>query len=186
MKPSDLRGLIQELLKANGFYSGKIDKDFGPLTFRALQDLDLALDVAPAEISDTSLHLVKASEFADPGDIHAFRQCKNEGGSDQQCFRVGDNGIGVWGDDTTVSTPMCALPPEIWKARWGPGNLARGQKVLVRVADRQVTCELRDTMPALAHITNHAGIDLNHFACEELGLHSPVLVTASWQWLVDV
>ena len=102
------------------------------------------------------VHEVMASSFADPGDVAAFRHCKAQGKSDQECFKVGDNGIGKWGDDTTVDTPMCALPPEDWEHF---GGAARGAKVLVKGNGRQVVCELCDTMPHKAHITNGAGID---------------------------
>lgn len=172
MKPSELRRHIQQLLADNGFDPGPIDGDFGVRTHAALNRLDLA--------QDSNVHRVKASSFADPADIAAFRRCKETGATDQACFRVGDNGIGLWGDDTTSPIPMCALPYEDWQERWG--GLARGKIVVVVANGRTVACQLRDTMPHRANIRNGAGIDLNPAACEALGLRPPIFVTAEWEW----
>ena len=123
---------------------------------------------------------VIASSFADPADVLAFRRAKLKGMTDQQAFKVGDNGIGCWGDDTTAPAPMCALPPEDWRPL---GKKARGAKVLVRANGKQVVCELRDTMPRKRNITNGAGIDLNPAACYALGLKPPVMVRAEWEFV---
>lgn len=124
------------------------------------------------------VHQVMASSFADPADVLAFRKCKAQGKSDQECFKVGDNGIGKWGDDTTADRPMCALPPDDWKALPNP----RGAKVIVRANGRTVECELRDTMPAKKNIKNGCGIDLNPAAVKALGLKPPIKISATWQW----
>lgn len=118
-----------------------------------------------------------ATSFADPADVAAFRKCKAQGKSDAQCFKVGDNGIGCWGDDTTAARPMCALPPEDWKPL---GKNARGAKVLVIVGYKSVLCELRDTMPARRNIKNGAVIDLNPAACKALGLTPPMKAHCAW------
>ena len=133
----------------------------------------------PAELN-RPVHRVKASSFADPADVRAFRRCKAQGKTDRECFKVGDDGMGKWGDDTTANRPMCALPPEDWRPL---GAKARGAKVRVVVNSRSVICELRDTMPAKRNIKNGAGIDLNPAACAGLGLRPPVLVAATWQWV---
>jgi len=126
----------------------------------------------------------KASSFADPADIARFRACKAKGGTDQQCFRVGDNGIGKWGDDTTANRPMCALPPEDWKARAAAtGREPRGMLVKVTAAGKSIVCELRDTMPRKANIKNGAGIDLNHAAVRAIGRRPPILIDCEWEWL---
>lgn len=123
---------------------------------------------------------VKASSFADPADISAFRRCKAAGKSDQECFKVGDNGLGKWGDDTTEgSGPSCALPPDDWQHLPTP----RRARVLVKANGRSVVCELRDTMPKKANIKNGAGIDLNPDACAALGLRPPIMADATWQWV---
>lgn len=125
---------------------------------------------------------VIASSFADPADIRRFRACKATGKSDRECFKVGDNGIGCWGDDTTQDKPMVALPPEDWKPL---GNRARGALVLVIAGKRTVLAELRDTMPRKANIKNGCGIDLNPAACEALGYEPPVKIAVTWQWVEE-
>lgn len=120
----------------------------------------------------------KASSFADPADVAAFRRCKAQGKSDQECFKVGDNGIGKWGDDTTGTTPMCALPPEDWQVFDNP----RGKRVEVQANGVTVICELRDTMPKRANIKNGAIIDLSPAAVAEIGKRPPLMIDAKWRW----
>ncbi len=120
-----------------------------------------------------------ASSFADPKDVAAFKRCKATGKSDQECFRVGDNGIGCWGDPTTGPVPMCALPPEDWRPL---GSAARGAKVAVTISRKTVVCELRDTMPARANIKNGAVIDLSPAAGAAFGLRPLFMVPCSWRW----
>lgn len=120
----------------------------------------------------------KASSFADPADVRAFRRCKAQGKSDQECFKVGDNGIGKWGTDTTLPRPMCALPREDWAHLERP----QGTIVLVEIGNTVIRAELQDTMPARANIKNGAIIDLNPAACAALGQTPPMLVEARWKW----
>lgn len=123
---------------------------------------------------------VKASSFADPRDVVAFKKCKATGKSDVACFAVGDNGIGAWGHNTAQDTaPMCALPREVW----GLAGKKGGARVQVRYRGVIVEGILGDTMPALANIRNGAGIDLNPAFAERLGLKSPFLVQGvEWRW----
>jgi len=157
----------------------------GPKTLReltALSTLPAGADwPGAASVPDEEgWHDVKASSFADPADVAAFRKCKGEGGSDTYCFGRGDNGVGKWGDDCAAgSGPACALPPEDW-AIWGAE--ARKKQVRVRVLGREVICELRDTMPHRTHITNGAGIDLNPDAVAAFGLRPPLMIAAAWRW----
>ncbi len=126
-------------------------------------------------------HTVKASSFADPADVRAFKRCKSNGGTDQECFKVGDNAIGAWGDDTSEgSGPSVALPPEDWEEFGKTG--AHFKKVQVRYGDKTVVAELKDTMPHKANIRNGAGIDMNPDTCRALGLEPPVLTKVSWRW----
>jgi len=120
----------------------------------------------------------KASSFADPADIAAFRRCKATGKSDQECFKVGDNGIGKWGADTTANIPMCALPPEDWQHLTKPA----GTRVEVTVGGKAVICQLQDTMPKRANIKNGAVIDLNAAAWKALGFTPPVMEPCVWRW----
>ncbi|HPA20742.1 MAG TPA: hypothetical protein PLU30_23545 [Verrucomicrobiae bacterium] len=138
-------------------------------------------------------HPVWASSFADPKDVAAFRRCKAQRShrtkdgklvihTDDYCFGLGDNGVGCWGDDTTGSDPMCALPPEDMTERWGSPKAARHRLVIVTANGRTVVCTLADRMPARRNIRNGCGIDLNPAACAALGLVPPIRVRATWRW----
>jgi hypothetical protein len=119
---------------------------------------------------------VYASSFADPRDGQRFRRCKKNGGSDNDCYKVGDSGIGCWDQDTSEgSGPSCALPPETMIDIWGSVEAAHNEKVFVECGERSVTCSIKDKMPHIRHITNGARIDLNPDACDALGLEPPVM-----------
>ncbi len=126
---------------------------------------------------------VLASSFADLADLRAYERCKAQGKPDRECFKVGDNGIGCWGDRTAQEEiPMCALPPEDMIARFGSVKAAKHARVRVTANGREVLCLLADRMPAKANITNGAGIDLNPAAAKQLALQPPFLVRARWEW----
>lgn len=165
----------------------------GPLTQQAWELLLRLPETAswPGIAPDTDAdgwHYVNASSFADPADVRTFRACKLRGRTDQYCFQVGDNGIGKWGDDCTADRPMCALPPEYWTQF---RDAARGKLVEVQPLSEQGTfldpsyntiCELRDTMPHLANITNGAGIDLNPAAVAAIGKRPPLMTRVRWRF----
>jgi hypothetical protein len=133
---------------------------------------------------DNTVHTVKASDFASLSDVRAFQRCKATGKTDKQCFAVGDNGIGYWGDNTAQeSVPMCALPPDDIQARFGDADKGRLAKIKVVANSREVICALADHMPWKKNIKNGAGIDLNPAALKVLGLQTPIMVTATWQWV---
>jgi len=125
--------------------------------------------------------VVKASSFADPADVTAFKKCKAKGFTDNYCFRVGDNGIGKWGHNTAQEkTPMVALPPEDWRAAGKTG----GAQVRVTYKNKSVVAILGDTMPWKKNIRNGAGIDLNPATAKALGLRPPFLVgDVKWEWV---
>lgn len=127
---------------------------------------------------------VTASSFADPADIAAYRQAIAQGKTESEALKLGDNGIGKWGDDTTpVDKPMCALPPEDWIAKWGKGSAARGKKVSVTYKGKTVIGELRDTMPHKENIKNGAGIDLNPGFANAFGVKQPFMLSnVTWEW----
>lgn len=161
------------------------DGQLGPKSLAAFQALAQA-DPASSWPQDASVHFVFASSFADPADLKAFQEAKARGETDEEAFRVGDNCVGKWGDSTAEGTgPQCALPPEDWEAKWGPGDAARHKPVIVTVNGKSVVCLLGDTMPHKAAIQNGAGIDLNPDAVAALGLTSPIMVRATWQWAPD-
>lgn len=169
--------LIQLALRTLGF-PVEADNWNGPKTERALAQFTSALESeAPAGAGEW--HKVKASSFADPGDVVAFERCKRTGKSDMQCFAVGDNGIGAWGHKTAQTVePMAALPREIWKLAGRKG----GDALEVRIAGKVVRGILGDTMPSLANIKNGAGIDLNPAFQAAFGFEAPFMVEAEWRW----
>lgn len=138
------------------------------------------------------VHRVKASSFADPRDVVAYRKWykiyRDEGMTDEaaqkRAFRKGDNGIGVWGDDTSEGSGLaCALPYEDIEERWG--TILAGKHKLVEVAANgsRIVCVLKDRMPHRANIENGAGIDLNPDAVRALGEQPPIMISATWQWM---
>jgi hypothetical protein len=144
----------------------------------------MALSAASVAKADTEIHVVIASSFADPADVAAYKKCLTSGKTAKQCLAIGDNGIGLWGDDTTVAKPICALAPDDWLTKWKKGSVARGKKIELSLGDKKVICELRDTMPAKANITNGAGIDLNPGAAVALGLKPPFMKpNVGWRWV---
>jgi len=178
---------IQEIL---GVESDGIIGFHTRTAFRALDFLS-AISSHPDDKNDHSdhagspeWHLGKASSFADPADVAAFDRCKGRGGTDQECFKVGDNGIGCWGDLCTQGRgPSCALPPDDMIDRWGSVNAAKHKLVEVAANGVKVTCVLRDRMPYKKNITNGAVIDLSPDAVTSLGMTPPVMISASWRWL---
>lgn len=129
-----------------------------------------------------------ASSFADPGDVRRFLACKRKGRTDEECFKVGDNGIGCWGDMTAqMSTPMCALPPQDMEQRWGSVINAKHRWVWVKCArtSKACRCLLADRMPRKPNKSG-AGIDLNPAASAALALTPPHLVEVEWAWAEDV
>jgi hypothetical protein len=129
--------------------------------------------------------IVTASSFADPNDVAVYRRAIAQGKTPAEALKVGDNGIGKWGDQTARDdVPMCALPPEVWGAKWGTGLNARGRKVAVTYRGKTVIGELRDTMPHLANIRNGAGIDLNPGFAKAFGITPPFMLPGvKWEWL---
>lgn len=129
---------------------------------------------------DYKWNTVKASSFADPKDIKNFEICKATGKTDQQCFKVGDNGIGAWGHVTCQThTPMVALPREIWK----DANKKGGALLKLRYKDMEIDAILGDTMPSIKNIKNGAGIDLNPAVALKFNLKPPFMIKdIQWRW----
>jgi hypothetical protein len=129
--------------------------------------------------------IVNASSFADPRDVAAYKKAIAQGKTEAEALKVGDNGIGKWGDITARDDiPMCALPPEDWIPKWGAGGNARGRKVAVTYRWKTVIGELRDTMPHKAQIKNGAGIDLNPGFAKAFGVRPPFMLRGvKWEWV---
>jgi hypothetical protein len=150
---------------------------WGPMSQRAFDELTRP---------DALLHAGKASSFADPKDVEVFRKYyakyKAQGMSDKAAFdaalKKGDNGEGIWGDDTTGATPACALAEEDIVKRWGTLNAGRNKLVQVDANGTRVICVLRDVK---GHM-NEAVVDLNPGACAALGLEPPIMVSCIWKW----
>jgi hypothetical protein len=181
----DLKGL-QSWLNTHGAHL-VVDGIYGPATELAGAEFFRSGHRDPKEVqvrsghrgpNEVQVHSGYCSSFADPNDIRAFRKCKKQGMSDLQAFKYGDNGIGCFGDDTTVDLPMCALIREDWQHLDNP----RGTRVLVEANGRSVECTLRDTLPARRHVKHGVVIDLNPAACDALGLAVPAMAHARWRF----
>lgn len=120
----------------------------------------------------------KASSFADPADVVAFKKCKAQGKSDLACFKVGDNGVGQFGAITAQThTPMVALHRDDMVARWGSVNAAAHRRVRVTVKGVSVEASVEDRM------SSPGRIDLNPACAKVLGLNPPFLVACTWTWV---
>ena len=157
------------------------DGDFGPksraklLVLRAHARRDEAVEWPIVEATDW--HSCKASSFADPADIARFKKCKATGKTDKQCFAVGDNGIGLWKDNTAQERiPMCALHGDDMVEKFGSINGAMHARVIVRINGKTVDCLLADRMSARNRV------DLNPAALKAFGLKAPLLAAAEWRW----
>lgn len=137
--------------------------------------------------------MFKASSFADPVDVAKYDKWfvtyKDRGLSDVEAAgkarAKGDNGVGCWGDDTKEgSGPSCAVPPEYMIAQWGSTAKARKKQIRVTIGKQTETVILKDVMPHIRNIKNGARIDLNPDAVRLFGMEPPILVDASWEWVV--
>jgi len=120
-----------------------------------------------------------ASSFADPADVVAFNKCKAQGKTDQQCFKVGDNGIGQFGKITAqTQTAMVAIHASDMIARWGSVNAAAHRLVTVTINGKTIQASVEDRLGVAGRI------DLNPAAAKQLGLNPPFLVkNCTWNWV---
>lgn len=128
---------------------------------------------------------LEASSFADPKDVAEFKKCKASGKTDNQCFAVGDNGIGFTGLNVTdEKIPYVAIPKEAWTVKWGTKENAVGKSLRVSWKGKTVICILGDTMPALKNIKNGAGIDFAPGACKAFNVTQPLEIQGvGWEWV---
>lgn len=122
----------------------------------------------------------KFSSFADPADVVAFKRCKRTGKTDVQCFAVGDNGVGQFGQITAQEdVPMVAIHGDEMVARWGSRAGAAHRIVLIRLPGGgsiiQARCEDR--------ISELGRVDLNPASAKALGLTPPFVVAGEWKWM---
>jgi hypothetical protein len=154
---------IQQIQKIIGV---KPDDVWGPKSEAALRKT----------IAGDEWRTAKASSFADPADVVAFKKCKATGKTDKQCFAVGDNGIGQFGANTAQEkTAMCALHADDMKAIWGSVAAAAHKLVIVSTQKDSVICAVEDRM------SSRGRIDLNPAAAKRLGLKPPFLVDCIWR-----
>jgi hypothetical protein len=109
--------------------------------------------------------------------VVAFTRCKATGKTDNQCFAVGDNGIGQFGKITAPEhTLWFAVHADAMKACWGSINAAAHRPVTVTVKGKTVEATVEDRISAPGRI------DLNPAAAKALGLTPPFLVPCVWNW----
>lgn len=171
-----LTQIIREVQEAVGV---TVDGNAGPKTWEAIHKR-LVPQPAPAPSKPIT---GKASSFADPKDVAAFRKCKAQGGNDQECFAKGDNGIGCWGDDTTnLDIPYVAVRPDDMIARFGSIDAAMHQPLKLTIGSQTHICIAGDRMPWAKNVKNGAVIDLAPGAQKLFGLKPPFMKPCSWQW----
>ena len=120
----------------------------------------------------------EASSFADPADVVAFKRCKAQGKTDQQCFKVGDNGVGQFGKITAQDDiPMVAIHKDDMIARWGSVNAAAHRIVNVTINGKTIQASVEDRLGVAGRI------DLNPACAKQLGLNPPFLIkNCVWSW----
>lgn len=162
---------IQKLLgvDADGFW--------GPVSQNALNN-ERDGGGAAANTSAGGGFKAEASSFADPADVRAFERCKAQGKTDQQCFKVGDNGIGQFGKITAQEhTPMVAIHKDDMIARWGSVHGAAHRPVTVTIGGKTIQATVEDRLGVAGRI------DLNPACAKQLGLRPPFLVkNCVWNW----
>ncbi len=166
---------IQKIQKAIG---ADADGFWGPKSQGAL---NAALGADGGGGNPTKGIKAKASSFADPADVAAFKKCKATGKTDQQCFKVGDNGIGQFGKITAQThTPMVALHQSDMIAKWGSVIAAAHRLVTVSFKGKTVTASVEDRLGVAGRI------DLNPAAAAALGLTPPIdpdTTVVVWAWV---
>ncbi len=101
-----------------------------------------------------------ATTFADPEDIRRYQEAIASGMSPNEALKVGDNGKGAWGDDTTSLTdPIIALPADYPGAYHNRLVAVKGPKgyVVARVGDTGAPKGRIDLNPAAAQAVGHPG-----------------------------
>lgn len=171
MNALETRQEIQKLLGTDP--DGVIGRKSQAALSRLIEADDFSEWPQSAEVHDAI-----ASSFADPEDVEAFKRCKATGKTDQQCFAVGDNGIGVWGDNTAQeAVPMCAIHASDMIEKWGSVNGAKHQKVSCTIKGKTVEMLCADRLGVKGRI------DLNPASLKALGLHPGILEKCQWHWL---
>lgn len=146
-------------------------------------------EAAADQLKNQGWRIGIASSFADPADVAAFRRCKDRGGSDEECFKVGDNAIGCWDDDTSEgSGPSVAIPPDDMILQYHTTAGARYKEVVIRMvgdSDKPfftAVAQIKDRMPWKRNIHNGAVIDCNPDTCRLLNQTPPMMEPCIWSF----
>ena len=121
--------------------------------------------------------ICKASSFADPADLDAFKACKAKGKSDLKCFEVGDNGIGQFGAITAqTSFPYVAIHKSYMIKRWGSVLASAHRKIELMINNQKLIAEVGDRISATGRI------DCNPAVLRFFNLKPPLMIDAKWRW----
>ena len=135
-----------------------------------------ALNALRASLGDDWIYC-KASSFADPKDVVAFKRCKATGRSDVSCFAVGDNGVGEYGDITAqTETLFIAVHEEFMISRWGSVHAAAHREVQLMINGKLCSPKVGD------RISEKGRVDLNPAILKFYDLKAPLLIDARWRW----
>ncbi|MFZ2276307.1 MAG: hypothetical protein WAW39_00855 [Prosthecobacter sp.] len=148
-----------------------VDGDWGPKSQGALNAL--------SDEDGRAWIICKASSFADPADIRAFKRCKAQPGkTDLQCFKVGDNGVGESGVITSqINTAYIAVHHDFMVSRWGSRHAAWLREVEVIANGVRFTAKVGD------RISERGRIDLNPACQVIINKDAPFVIDAKWRWL---
>lgn len=118
---------------------------------------------------------------ADPQDLHRYMTSRINGASHEEALKVGDHGLGTWGDNlATYKIPMVELPSDT------PG-IEPGRLVKVNGPDGSVIAKLAGVMPPTDQLKQNGtdvGIHVNPAAAMAVG-HSGGVVPLKWEWAGD-
>lgn len=165
------------LIKADSSLKRDIQRMLGVVVdgFWGMQS-QTALNDLRASLGDDWI-ICKASSFADPKDVAAFKRCKATGKSDVACFAVGDNGVGEFGDITAQNeTLFVAVHEALMISRWGSVHAAAHREVQLMINGKLSSPRVGDRISAPGRL------DLNPAVLKFYGLKPPLLVDAKWRW----
>lgn len=141
-----------------------------------------------------STQIFKVTSFATPKDLFNMVQCLVNGGTEDRCLSVGDNGIGAFGDiiySEHLASPACAISTHEMVGRWGSTHAARARAISVQILPQGGNPVEGHGKPFLVYVMDIAPngvIDLTPSALLAAGLpHDYELSsTCSWRWADDI
>lgn len=178
LTPDQIR-LVQATLNAVADAGLVIDGHDGPKTTAAVIEFTDRWETGVQTVAGPSNgpFECKASSFADPADVEAYKRAKAQGMTDIEAFSRGDNGIGQFGKITAQDQiPMIAVHHDAMVARWGSVNNSAHKPVTVTANGQTISATVED------RISEPGRIDLNPACARLLGLHPPFVVPCVWSW----